>query len=401
MQSVRLRTGDEVRLPDGFEAAGVHCGVKPESRDLALFHSQVPAVIAGVFTTNRFAAPCVRECRRRLAGGLARAIVANSGNANACTGPAGERDAAEMASLTAERLGVPASQVFMSSTGPIGQPLPMEAIRRGIGRAADGLSAGGLGDAARALMTTDTRPKLASVRLDADGHLATIAGVAKGAGMIQPDMATMLAYVFTDATVNPAALHNALQEAVDQSFNRITVDGDQSTNDTVLALANGMAGNEPLYPGHPAWPAFTEGLGRVTLTLARMIVADGEGATRQVTIQVEEALSNEQALRVARAIGNSLLIKTSWAGGDPNWGRVLCAVGYAGVAVDPGRVDVFYDDAPAATRGVGAGTPPARLREIAARPAFTLRVVLHQGAGRAVMYACDTTEAYVRINVEE
>jgi glutamate N-acetyltransferase/amino-acid N-acetyltransferase len=211
----------------------------------------------------------------------------------------------------------------------------------------------------------------------------------------------MLCYVFTDAVVDSSALQNALGRAVNQSFNRISIDGDQSTNDTVLLLANGLAGNEPLRPAHAAWPAFQQGLDEITLALAQQIVRDGEGASRLVTVRVEGAASDGDANRVARAICNSLLIKTSWAGGDPNWGRVLCAIGYSGALVDPENVDVFYDDVTAVRSGVWAQMPLDRLRAVAARDAFTLLVSLHQGGASAVVYACDTTEAYVRMNVEE
>ena len=388
-------------LPAGFRAAGVACGVKPAAPDLALFVSEVPAAVAGTFTTNRVQAAPVRLCRARLAGGVARAIVMNSGNANACTGEPGRRDAERMAALTGEVLDLPAAEVFVSSTGPIGVPLPMDRIEAGIRQAAAALSPDGGTAAARAMMTTDTAPKHATTILRVDGRPVRVTGLAKGSGMIHPAMATMLCYLFTDAAAEAGALQACLSDAVGASFNRITVDGDRSTNDTVLCLANGAAGNRPLHPGHPGWAAFAAALRAVTRDLALRIVADGEGATRQVAVHVSGAADPTEADRAARAIGNSLLIKTSWAGGDPNWGRLLCALGYSGAVFEETRVDIDYDDVPAVRGGRDAGTPIARLREVAGREAFAIHVCLHAGDGEAVVHACDTTEAYVRINVEE
>lgn len=398
---VGIAITDSAELPQGYLAAGVACGIKPEGPDLALFTSDAPAAVAGVFTTNQVQAPCVRLCRERLAGGVGRAIVVNSGNANACTGEAGTRDAETMAALTAAQIGVPPEQVFMSSTGPIGIPLPMDRVENGIREAVTALGPQGGVAAATAMKTTDTRPKHVTTELGVGGQRIRLTGVAKGSGMIHPGMATMLAYLMTDAAVDAGSLQLCLTHAVDRSFNRITVDGDRSTNDTVLFLANGLAGNEPLTPDHPDWEPFEAAVQAVTLALARRIVQDGEGATRLVTVRVEGAASDPDADRAARAVGNSLLVKTSWAGGDPNWSRVLCALGYSGAALEESGVDIDFDDEPAVRGGVSAGTPDARLRAIAALDTYTIRVDLHQGSGQATLYACDTTEAYVRINVEE
>lgn len=392
---------DAAALPPGFRAAGVHCGVKPERPDLALFVSDTDAAVAGTFTTNRVQAAPVQWCRPIAAAGTARAIVMNSGNANACTGEPGMRDAERMAAVTAGHLHVTPDQVFVSSTGPIGVPLPMAAIEAGISAAAAALSTTGAEAAAAAMMTTDTVPKHVSTTLRIDGRTITITGIAKGSGMIHPNMATMLAYLFTDAAVEPAALQSCLLHAVRQSFNRITVDGDCSTNDTVLFLANGTAGNDPLNPRHAAWESFSAAVLAIAMRLAHRIVMDGEGASRFVTVHVRGAASAADADRAARAVGNSLLVKTSWAGGDPNWSRTLCAVGYSGADIDPARIDIDYDDVPAARGGMAADTPRSRLRDVAARSAFTLHIDLHRGDGEAVVYASDTTEAYVQINVEE
>ena len=392
---------DAATLPTGYAAAGVHCGIKPAAPDLALFVSEAPAAVAGTFTTNQVQAAPVRLGRGRLSGGVARAIVMNSGNANACTGAAGMRDAERMGALTGELLNIPAEQVFMSSTGPIGLPLPMEKIESGIRKAVAALTPDGGAEATAAMMTTDTRPKHVTVTLSIDGASVRLTGIAKGSGMIHPGMATMLSYLFTDARVEAGALQACLSGAVNRSFNRITVDGDRSTNDTVLFLANGMAGNQALQPGHPDWEAFVAAVRAVTLDLALRIVSDGEGATRTVTIRVKGASSDDAADRAARAIGNSLLIKTSWAGGDPNWSRVLCALGYSGAGICEETVDIDYDDVPAVRGGLNAGSDVDQLRAVAQRSAYTIGIHLHAGRGEAVVYACDTTEAYVRINVEE
>ena len=398
-ESISLTTA--ATLPRGFRAAGTHCGIKPSALDLALFVSDVPASIAGTFTTNGVQAAPVRVCRERLTGGKARAVVANSGNANACTGESGLRDAYRMAARTAELLGLSEHEVFVSSTGPIGISLPMAAIECGIHEAVQALSANGGESAAHAIMTTDTVPKYVTMTLDVDGRSVRITGIAKGSGMIHPGMATMLCYLLTDAAIGTDSVQACLSEAVQHSFNRITVDGDQSTNDTVLCLANGTAQNIPLHQRHADWKRFAESVQAVAIHLARSIVEDGEGASKLVTVHVRGGVSPTEADRVARAIANSLLIKTSWAGSDPNWGRIMCAVGYSGASIEESKIDIYYDDLPAVQGGIAANTPVHALRSVVGRKAFTIRIELHQGSGEAEMYACDTTEAYVRINVEE
>jgi glutamate N-acetyltransferase/amino-acid N-acetyltransferase len=248
-------------------------------------------------------------------------------------------------------------------------------------------------------MTTDTGPKQSAQEIEVDGKPVLITGVAKGAGMIQPNMATMLAFILTDVVVERSALQSALADAVDHSFNRITVDGDMSTNDTVLALANGAAGNAPLRPGHESWPAFTEALNAVAHDLAMQIVRDGEGATRVVTIEVTGAVDDAEADKAARAVANSLLVKTSWAGTSISWGRVMDAIGYSGVDVSEDRVDIAYDGVPAANAGVAVNGSAEALADVVAKDAFTLTVDLHLGKGRALVYTCNCTEEYVRINM--
>jgi len=388
-----------VTAPGGFRAAGVHCGIKAEKPDLALIVSDRPAAIAGVFTTNRVQAAPVRICREKLAGRTARAIVINSGSANACTGAAGRADAEEIVRVTAELLGVEPAVVFPCSTGTIGRRLPVDKIKAGLELAVGELSAAGGAAAARAIMTTDTVPKQYAVRFEVEGRQLSIGGMAKGAGMIEPNMATMLAFLTTDAPVEAQGLQAAVKRAVDAGFNRISVDGDRSTNDTVLAIANGASGGEVLSPGHTGWPVFCSALEDVSRRLAFEIVRDGEGATRFVTVSVAGAASHADADRAARAVANSLLVKTSWYGGDPNWGRVIDAVGYSGADVDESRVEIAYDGVCAVLGGTAApGVTQEDLGRVIRRRAFAVEINLHLGNGEAVVYTCDCSEEYVRIN---
>ena len=339
--------------PSGFRAAGIHCGVKREKPDLALLVSEVPASAAGVFTTNKVKAAPVRYTQRAIAGGYARAVVVNSGNANACTGKRGLSDAGEMARITAGALGLETPLVLVASTGVIGVPLPMDAIRAGIPRAAMELSSDGT-TAARAILTTDSFPKTAAARAEIDGVEVTIGGMAKGAGMIHPNMATTLCFLTTDASVPPAVLRGALKRAVAGTFNAITVDGDTSTNDTVLLLANGRAGGPPITNGG-SLERFVLLLTEVAGELARMVVRDGEGATKLVEIAVEGAASDLEARQAAMTVANSLLVKTALHGGEPNWGRILAALGRSGVEMSEETTDVSFGDL-AIVRG-GLGVP--------------------------------------------
>jgi len=400
MKEQALKGAEEIVLPAGFRAAGIAAGIKRAGvRDMALIVSDRPAAIAGVFTTNQVCAATVKLDRERLKGRVARAVVVNSGNANACTGARGLRDARRMAARTAEELGVDERQVFVCSTGRIGVPMPMPVIERGIPELVRRLSATGGPDAAQAILTTDTRPKRWTVRFRAGGRTLTLSGMAKGAGMIEPNMATMLAFLMTDAAVAPAALQRALKAAADRSFNRVTVDGDRSTNDTALLLANGAAGNPPLAEGRPGWRAFTEALDEAALQLAKMIARDGEGATRLATIVVRGARNDRDADLAARSVANSLLVKTAWAGEDANWGRVMDALGYSAAKVVESNVDIRFDDRWAVRRGAPGPARDAELRAVIARPEFTVTIDLHLGKGRAIVYTCNITEAYVRINV--
>jgi len=390
-----------VTAAKGFRAAGVHAGIKAQKPDMALIVSDPPAAVAGTFTTNRVQAAPVHLCRERLAGRKATAIVINSGSANACTGAQGMADARQMSALAARALSVDESTVFPCSTGTIGKPLPMDKIEIGIGLLAPALSATGGDSAARAIMTTDTVDKQCAVEIQVEGRSVRVGGMAKGAGMIEPNMATMLAFLTTDAAVQPDALQACLSAAVRESFNRISVDGDQSTNDTALLLANGRAGNRPLHQDHPDWSAFAAAVAEVARELAWKIVKDGEGATKFVTIAVTGAASNADAARASRAIANSLLVKTSWFGGDPNWGRVIAAVGHSGADVTQDLVDVSFDGVLAVKGGQKAPQFALKdLERILQQKTFTIQVDLHRGPGADTVYTCDCSAEYVRINAE-
>jgi len=392
------------RLPrvPGFRASGVHCGIKHSGRDLALLVSDRPAAVAGVFTRSTVVGAPVELCRARVRRGRGLAVVANSGVSNVAMGARGRRDAEAMAAAAARALGTTSEDVLVASTGVIGEPLPMPKIRRGVRAAAAALRPGGLGDAARAIMTTDTVPKLAVRRVRIGAREVTLAGIAKGSGMVEPDVATMLSFLLTDAPVQPAFLRRTLREAADASFNRLTVDGEGSTSDTVLLLANGAAGGAPLRgPSSPGARAFRDGLCELCEELARALARDGEGATKLVTVRVEGARSGAEAERAARRIANSLLVKTALFGGDANWGRILQTVGAGGTALRLGRTEVALGGVTVFRHG--ASTGPAARRRAAARlrrDEVEITVKLGAGRGRARLWTCDLSTDYVRINAE-
>ena len=420
-----------VVAPQGFLASGVFCDIKRlgtgkgsnkgQKRDLAIIVSEVPATVAGMFTTNQICAAPVKVCAERVKGGTAQAIVVNSGNANACTGKQGMKDALAMTALVAKQLHIPDAQILVGSTGRIGVNLPMANVREGILRAAQllGNDVPHADEAVEAIMTSDTRPKKIAIEFKLDGKTVRIGGMCKGAGMIQPGMsatgarpaalpqglhATMLCFLTTDAAVEAKALHACLQEAVANSFNRITVDGDMSTNDTVLVLANGLGGNSELGRKSPELKIFQAALNHVTLELAKMIVRDGEGVHRVVTVRVAGAKTIQDADAAARAVANSALVKTSWHGGDPNWGRIIDALGYSAATVVENKVDIGYS-APGSRKvlwSLKRGQPTkATFRELCAAAApkeFDLHIRLNLGQAVALMYAADLTEAYVDYN---
>ena len=413
----------------GFRASGVFCDIKRlgtgkgsdkgPKRDLALIVSEAPANVAGMFTTNQACAAPVKLCVERVEQGRAQAIVANSGNANACTGRQGLQDARAMARFTEAALNLPRGSVLVGSTGRIGVTLPMDNVRAGIIEAAVGLGSTPVhaAQAAEAIMTSDTRAKQAAVEFRLGGKWVRIGGICKGAGMIQPGMsatakrpaatplhATMLCFITTDAAVEPRVLQAALREAVANSFNRITVDGDMSTNDTVLVLANGLAGNRRFGLRAADFGRFEAALSHVCRQLALMIVRDGEGVSRIVTVRVNGAKSFADADAAARAVANSALVKTSWHGGDPNWGRIIAALGYSPATVVEHRVDIGYS-APGSRHilwSLKHGQPTTAtfqaLCAAAAPREFDLHVHLHLGRANAVIYAADLTEDYVDFN---
>ena len=386
--------------PKGYKAAGLHCGLKEgDEKDLALIVSDRVASAAGMFTTNRVCAAPVYINREHLQNGRARAIVVNSKNANACTGDQGMADARQMAQWVGSGLDVAPEDALVNSTGVIGVPLPMGCLETGIRNIIPQLDVGGWDDASEAIMTTDTVPKKASVRCEIDGSEITIAGIAKGAGMIAPNMATMLAFVLTDAALaSPGVLQNALCEAVTQSFNCITVDGDMSTNDTVLALANGAASKREL-SGEDLC-TFQDALNAICISLAKQIARDGEGATKLITVRVDGAATADGARTVGLSVANSNLVKTAVFGRDPNWGRILCAAGYAGVVIDPDCTAVSMAGIPIYDNGSGLPFDQDCAIEALSASDIDIDINLNIGEASATIYTCDLTYDYVRINAE-
>jgi glutamate N-acetyltransferase/amino-acid N-acetyltransferase len=384
----------------GFSFAARAAGLRKSGRlDLGIIFSAVPARCAGVFTTNRVQAAPVLISAPRVAAGRCQAIVVNSGVANACTGEAGLRDARRCGRLAAEGLGIAEELVAVSSTGVIGQALPMALLEKEIPCLAEGLSGDGLETVAQAMMTTDSFAKQASRAGSATGVPYTITGVAKGAGMIHPNMATMLAFIFTDALVEEALLRQVLRQAVDGSFNIISVDGDTSTNDMVLLLANGQAGNGEIRIGTPDGRQFAACLREVLLDLAKMIVRDGEGATKLVRIRVLGAADHDDARLAARCIATSSLVKTAFFGEDANWGRIIAAAGYSGARLDPDRIAIFFDDIAVVRQGLSTGPEQeTRATEVLKQAEFTVTVDLDLGRGEADYYTSDLTYEYVKIN---
>lgn len=383
----------------GFRAAGVACGIKPSGKpDLALIVSDRPAAAAAVFTTSRFPGAPVVVSRANLRGGRARGVVVNSGISNVANGARGLRDAREMTRLLARGIGARPSEIQVASTGVIGRLLPMDRLREGIPRAVAELSPQGFEAAAEAILTTDTVAKLVERR----GRGFALAGFAKGAGMIMPRMATMLAYLVTDLAVEPALLRRSLRAAVDATFNALTIDGETSTSDTVLVLANGAAGNTPIRVGSPRARDFERTLLDASAELCERLARDGEGVTKLATVAVRGARSDGDADRVARSVANSALVKTALFGGDPNWGRIVQAVGAAGVALVPARVGVRIGGVELLRRGEPAGGAEALKRAESAMKAkqVEIEISLGRGPGRARILTTDLSYEYVRVNAE-
>jgi glutamate N-acetyltransferase/amino-acid N-acetyltransferase len=386
----------------GFRAAGVRCGIKARGPDLMLIASEVPAAAAGVFTRSTVVGAPVTLSRARVRRGRARAIVANSGCSNVAMGARGDADARAMTAAAARALGCSEAEVLVASTGVIGEPLPLARIERGLPKAVAALRPEGLPAAARAIMTTDTVPKLVSVQTRIGGRLVTLAGIAKGSGMIEPNMATMLSFLLTDAAVTPPLLRRLLRTAVAASYNRLTVDGEGSTSDTVLLLANGCSGHPTLREETNLGTRRLAGaLAEVCEELARAIARDGEGATKLVTVRVTGARTGAEAERAAKRIANSVLVKTALFGGDPNWGRVLQTVGAGRIAIGLSRASVKLAGVLVFRAGASAGAE-ARRRAGRALRASDVEVAVHLGAGRqaATVWTCDLSYEYVRVNAE-
>ena len=380
----------------GFLAGAAGCGIKNGTvtrDDVAVVFSEAPAASAGTFTTNKVKAGPVRISAEHLKVGGSRAVVLNSGNANACTGQQGLQDARAMCEAAAALLGLKLAEVLVGSTGRIGVLLPMDRVAKGIASLKPVRT--GSKAAAEAIMTSDTFAKEYAVEVKTAEGSFRIGGIAKGAGMIDPNMATMLCVLTTDASVPQTTLRQDLRRSVANSFNRITIDGDMSTNDTVILLANGLSSCAPKMAD------FSPALDEVTRALARMIVNDGEGVSRFVEVEVTGAASGKEARIAAEAVANSTLVKCAWAGGDPNWGRILDAVGYCGVKLDDTRADIFYDKLAAVINGIAAPTPFQKLRDIAAKKAFKVTVDLKLGEGSYYVWTTDLTEEYVRLNLGE
>jgi glutamate N-acetyltransferase/amino-acid N-acetyltransferase len=393
---------EPIALPSGFRAGGVRCGIKKRGLDLAMIASDRPAAVAGVFTRSTFVGAPVELSRERLPRRTGRAVLVNSGISNVAMGARGLRAARAMARSGARALGCDEEDVLVASTGVIGEPLPLDKIRAAVPRLHARLAPDGLERAARAIMTTDTVPKWAQARTRIDGRWVSVAGIAKGSGMIEPNMATMLSFVFTDAAVSPRTLQAMLRRVADDTYNRLSVDGESSTSDTVLLFANGCAGNAPLRGSRGAGSRrFTRALLEVAEDLVRQLARDGEGATTLVEVVVSGAGSAEEADRAARRVANSLLVKTAVFGRDPNWGRILQTVGAGRVRIDPGKAEVRLGGVAVYRAGRSAG-PAARARAAKRLAAAEVVIEVRLGVGRASarMFSCDLTTDYVRINAE-
>jgi glutamate N-acetyltransferase/amino-acid N-acetyltransferase len=393
-----------VTAPLGFTASGVHCGIrkKGEKKDLALIWSETSCSEAAVYTKNKVIGQPLVVTREHLADGKARAIIVNSGNANTCTGEQGVRDARRMAEFVSARLPVDARDVVVASTGVIGVPLDVSVIEIRMDDLVAGLSKSGSIDAREAIMTTDTMKKEAALSIEIGGRTVTIGAMAKGSGMIHPNMATMLGFVTTDCAISTALLQKALSETVRRTFNRVTVDGDTSTNDMVVVLANGMAGNAEIVSEDDSYRDFAQALDWVCTELSRMIARDGEGATRLVECTVSGAKSEDDAEALAKSVISSSLVKTAMFGADANWGRVLCALGYAGPDFDPGKVDLAFESPRGYIEVCKDGAPlpfsEEKAKKVLEDREIQILVTLGEGEGSATAWGCDLSYEYVKIN---
>jgi len=384
----------------GFLFSGISAGIKKDGkRDLGLIYSDIPAQVAGLFTTNAVKAAPVQLGVKRIKKGLCQAVIINSGNANACTGNRGLEDAKRISSWVAKGLGTEERFIIPSSTGVIGSPLPTEKIEEGIPKLIDALSPDGWMDTVEAIMTTDTFPKVEMVSCRIKGKRVKICGMVKGAGMIRPNLATMLSFIVTDANIKAPLLQRILDEVAEFSYNRITVDGETSTNDTVLLLANGKSGHAAISRMDRDGALFQLRLMEVCKNLAKSVVRDGEGATKFIEVCIKGTRNREDAKQAAYAIAHSPLVKTAFFGMDANWGRILCAIGHSGIRIDPNRIDVFFDRMPIVKNGMGVGGQlEEKAAEVIKNKSFKVTVHLHQGTGEFSVFTTDLSIDYVKIN---
>lgn len=398
---MQILENGSVTSPRGFIAAAVAAEIKYTGRnDLAVVYSKVPAQAAAVYTLNRFKAAPLQVTEENISNGIAQAIVVNSGIANAGMGAEGMRLAREMSDCAAEALHIDSTNVIVASTGVIGMPLPMDKVKTGIQKASQALYADGGHDAAKAIMTTDTVRKEMAVQLCIDGKVVTIGAMAKGSGMINPNMATMLGFITTDVNIENGALQAAFKSNIDDSFNMVSVDGDTSTNDMVAILANGQAGNAVLTEESPDFPAFKQALREICIEMAQKIAGDGEGATKLVECTVTGAATKEDARLAAKAIIASSLVKTAIYGNDANWGRIACAAGYSGAQFDPDRVNIFIGDVQVAQNGMGLAFDEAKATELLKQKKVMILVQFNIGIEEATAWGCDLTYDYVSINAD-
>jgi len=393
-----------ITAPLGFLCHAVSAGIKDPKKprlDMGLIYSTAPCVTAGAFTTNKVKAAPVKVCQAHLKSNDIRAIIVNSGNANACTGPRGIQDAKAMATATAEALGLKPTQVMVNSTGIIGLPMPIARITAQIPALAQGLALDRFDAIAQAIMTSDTRPKSLAIEVPLGSKTIRLAAIAKGAGMICPSMGTMLCFITTDAAIGLSDLKKCTSAAVENTFNRISIDGDTSTNDTVIVMANGQAGNRKIVSGGPQELIFSEALEYLMRRMARMIVADGERVTKFVEIAVRGAATHMDARKVAETVANSLLVKCSWNGSDPNWGRVMHAIGYSRAKIREEHIDIYFDGHIATRNGISAGTPLEVLQAAVAKPEFTVTIDLNIGSATYTVYTSDLSQEYVDFNKAE
>ncbi len=385
-------------IPKGFLFSTAEASIKyPNRKDLALIYSEREANISGTFTKNKVKAAPVRLDMKRIKSGRGQAIVINSGNANACTGKQGTRDAARTTKLVARALRIKPSLVYVCSTGVIGVPMPMERVGQKISDLITTLDRSSIQDVAKAIMTTDTFPKIVHKKIRIHGNTGTITGICKGAGMIWPDMATMLCFLITDIAIEQTTLDKALKDAVRQSFNRISVDGDRSTNDTVLFMANGVLGNPLITEKSESCKLFKKAIEEVTFSLSKLIVKDGEGATKFIEIEVRNAKNEKDAERAAFAVANSNLVKTAIYGNDPNWGRIMAALGYSGTAIEEEKIDIYYGKVKIVNKGTGTGKDE-KAAEILKGKELKVIINLNQGTSSVKVLTCDLTEEYIKEN---